>query len=53
MMRKKNVGTTVIKGFALLVVFGMAYRAKSQDTAITYPNMAPIDQYLMDRDFCC
>jgi hypothetical protein len=49
MMRKKKVGTIVIKGFALLVVFGMAYRAKSQDAAITYPNMAPIEQYLMDR----
>jgi len=48
-MHKKNVETIVIKGFALLIVFGMAYQAISQDAATTYPNMAPIEQYLMDR----
>jgi hypothetical protein len=48
-MRKKKAGTIVIKGFALLLVFGMAHRAISQDAATTYPNMAPIEQYLMDR----
>jgi hypothetical protein len=49
MMRKRKVGTILIRGFALLVVFGMAYPAKSQDAATTYPQMAPIEQYLMDR----
>jgi hypothetical protein len=49
MMRKRKIGTIVIKGFALLVVLGLTYRAKSQDAATTYPNMAPIEQYLMDR----
>jgi hypothetical protein len=49
MMRKRKVATILIKGFALLVVFGMAYPAKSQDAATTYPQMAPIEQYLMDR----
>jgi hypothetical protein len=48
-MRKKKVETIVIKSFVLLAVFGMAYRAISQDAATTYPNMAPIEQYLMDR----
>jgi hypothetical protein len=49
MMRKWKVGTTLINGFALLVILGMAYPAKSQAAATTYPNMAPIEQYLMDR----
>jgi len=32
-------------------VLGMAYQAMAQDAATPYPNMAPIDQYLMaDRD---
>jgi hypothetical protein len=40
--------------FASLVVTGLlsaAFAARSQDTAAAYPNMAPVDQYLMaDRD---
>jgi len=53
-MRKKKVGAIAIKSFALLVVLGTAYLATSnqamaQDAATRYPNMAPIEQYLMDR----
>ena len=46
-MRKKKVGA--IKSFALLVVLGTAYQAMAQDATTLYPNMAPIEQYLMDR----
>jgi hypothetical protein len=51
-MRKKKVGAIAIKSFALLVVLGTAHlgtanRAMAQDAATPYPNMAPIDQYLM------
>jgi hypothetical protein len=46
-MRKKKVHAIAIKSFALLVVLGMACRAKSQDAATPYPKMAPVDQYLM------
>src|SRR6202049_298934 len=46
-MRKKKVGAIAIKSFALLVVLGPAYRAMAQDATTPYPNMAPIDQYLM------
>jgi hypothetical protein len=46
-MRKKKVGA--IKSFALLVVLGTAYQAMAQDATTPYPNMAPIEQYLMDR----
>lgn len=43
------------KSFALLVVLGVAYvgmanRATAQDDATPYPKMAPVEQYLMDRD---
>ena len=51
-MRKKKVGAIAIKSFALLVVLSTAYlgtanQATAQDAATAYPNMAPIDQYLM------
>ena len=51
-MRKKKVGAIAIKSFALLVVLGTAYlgtsnQAMAQGATTPYPNMAPIDQYLM------
>jgi hypothetical protein len=51
-MRKKKVGAIAIKSFALLVVLGTAclnsaYLAMAQDAKTPYPNMAPIEQYLM------
>jgi hypothetical protein len=46
-MRKKKIHATAISSFALLVVLGTAYQARSQDAATTYTKMAPVDQYLM------
>jgi hypothetical protein len=46
-MRKKKVHAVAIKSFALLVVLGTAYQARSQQATPPYPKMAPIDQYLM------
>ena len=46
-MRKKKIDAIAIKGFALLVVLGMAHQAMAQDATTPYPKMAPIDQYLM------
>jgi hypothetical protein len=45
----------VIKSFALLVVLGTVYQAivhqaMAQDATAPYPNMAPVEQYLMERD---
>lgn len=45
----------VINSFALLFVLATAYQAMSQqattqDAATAYPNMAPLEQYLMDRN---
>ncbi len=46
-MLKNKVGAVAIRSFALLVVLGMAYHAIAQNVATPYPNMAPIEQYLM------
>src|SRR5215467_11263068 len=48
-MRKKTVGSIAINSFALLLVLGAAYQAMAQVASTPYPNMAPIEQYLMDR----
>jgi hypothetical protein len=46
-MRKMKVYTSAIKNLALLVVLGLVYQAMAQNATTRYPNMAPIDQYLM------
>jgi hypothetical protein len=48
-MQKNKVGAIAIECFALLVLLGTAYHAMAQDAATPYANMAPIEQYLMDR----
>ena len=58
-MRKKKVGAIAITRLALLVVLGtaclgmgnqgMSNQAMAHDAKTTYPSMAPIEQYLMDR----
>jgi hypothetical protein len=48
-MRKKTTGATILGSFALLVMLGTAQPARSQNAARSYPNMAPIEQYLMDQ----
>jgi hypothetical protein len=51
MMRMKKFCAMAVKSFALLIVFGTAHQAMSQDAKTTYPSMAPLEQYLMtDRD---
>ena len=49
-MPKRNLAAFAIKGLTLLAVLGTAHHAKSQDATALYPSMAPIEQYLMDRD---
>jgi hypothetical protein len=54
-MSKKKLDAIAIKSFALLVVLatahlGAANQAKAQGATTPYPTMAPIEQYLMDRD---
>lgn len=64
-MMKKKIGALLIescaiKSFALLMVLGTAYlgvgnlatsdQAMAQEATTPYPTMAPIEQYLMDRN---
>lgn len=54
-MRKKKIGAIAIKSFALLVVLGTTHlvsscEAMAEDATTPYPSMAPVEQYLMDRD---
>ena len=59
-MRKMKIGAIAMKSFALLVVLGTAYlvmsqramsqQAMPQDATTPYPTMAPVEQYLMDRN---
>jgi hypothetical protein len=44
---RKNFGVIGIKSLALLVVLSAPYQTRAQNAATPYPNMAPIDQYLM------
>lgn len=48
-MRKKKLAAIAIRGVALLVAVGTAHQAMARDAATPYPNMAPIQRYLMDR----
>jgi hypothetical protein len=48
-MRKNKTGSIAIKSFALIVMLGTTYQARSQNAKTSYPSMAPIEQYLMDR----
>jgi hypothetical protein len=49
-MKRKTVRTVVLRSFALIVVVGAAWQAQAQDAKTQYPSMAPLDQYLMERD---
>jgi len=49
-MLNKNVGAIIVRGFALLAALGTAHVSLAQDATTPYPTMAPIEQYLMDRD---
>ena len=49
-MQRKILRTTVLGNFALVVVLGAAGPAQAQDAKTPYPNMAPLEQYLMERN---
>ncbi len=46
----RNIAPAFTWGIAVVAVFGMARLSQAQDTMTSYPSMAPIEQYLMDRD---
>ena len=44
------MGWKTLRNFALIAVLAATWAAHAQDSKAPYPNMAPLDQYLMDRD---
>jgi len=42
----KGIG---FQSFALVIVLAAGWAAQAQDARTTYPNMAPLDQYMMER----
>jgi hypothetical protein len=49
-MQRKILRTIALGSFALVVVLGAAGQAQAQDAKAPYPSMAPLDQYLMERN---
>src|SRR5258705_1507377 len=49
-MQRRIVRKIALRSFALIVVLGASWQAQAQDAKAPYPSMAPLDQYLMERD---
>jgi len=49
-MQRKVLRTIALRSFALVVVLGAAWQALAQEEKEPYPSMAPLDQYLMERN---
>jgi hypothetical protein len=49
-MKRSGLPTLVFTAFAFLVALSAAWLIKAQDAKSPYPGMAPVDQYLMDRN---
>jgi hypothetical protein len=50
LMERQILRTIALRSFALLVILGGAWQAQAQDGKTPYPSMAPLDQYLMERN---
>ena len=49
-MSREAVKTIALGTFALAIILGECWPAQAQDAKGPYPNMAPLEQYLMDHD---
>ena len=49
-MKGKIRETAAWGAFALVAVLGVSKQARAQETKAPYPSMAPLDQYLMERN---
>ena len=49
-MKPKTLRAIASGSFALIVMVAAAWHAQAQDTKTPYPNMAPLDQYMMERE---
>ena len=49
-MNRKTLRTIALRSFALVVTLALTWPAQAQDAKTPYPSMAPLDQYLMERN---
>ncbi len=49
-MKQKAFRTVALRSFGLGVLLGLVWQAQAQDAKARYPSMAPLDQYLMERN---
>src|ERR1700685_118150 len=49
-MNRKNLMTMVLSGIMMVAVLAAAWQLQAQDAKGSYPSMAPLDQYLMERN---
>jgi hypothetical protein len=49
-MIKKSFRAVAFLSFALTAALATAWQANAQDTKTPYPNMAPVERYMMERD---
>jgi len=47
-MKSMQLAAIAAKGMALFIVLGAAWHAIAQESKTSYPNMAPVEQYLME-----
>jgi hypothetical protein len=48
-MRRQALRTIALTSFALVAMLAAAWQAQAQDAKAPYPSMAPLEQYLMER----
>ncbi len=49
-MKRKVLRTVALSGFVVIALICAAGRSQAQDAKTPYPKMAPVDQYMMERN---
>jgi len=49
-MKQTTFMVIALRGFALVVLRSVGWKAQAQSTKAPYPSMAPLDQYLVERN---
>jgi len=49
-MHNKKIGALAVNSIVLMVMLGVPWHAIAEDEKASYPNMAPVERYLMDRN---
>ncbi len=49
-MKQNVVWKIALRSFLLVVLMGLMWQAEAQDAKTPYPSMAPLEQYLMERN---